>query len=152
MRQKAHAKSVEQLLKLGSDVNSQLKDEYNHCPSTLIAVCATEKLEDKDVTQTVKVLLDHGANPSLTCVMLTEQENKKLSDLNEELAKDTSRAHELRILSKIPQEWFKPRNAADFASKNNYITAAAMIRQAIKNQQTKGLTDGQSDNHQPDNF
>ena len=134
---KAHVESVEKLLKLGSDVNSQMKDnQITSYPSSLIAVCSTENLVPERVSQTVKVLLEHGADPSLTCVMLTEREENEFEKLREEYQKDPTK--EQQIAARIPRDWFRTRTALDFADKHKYAVAAQMIRQALANKQKKG--------------
>lgn len=147
---KAHVESVQQLLKLGSDVNSQMQGtQLNSYPSSLIAVCASANLPPERVYQTVKVLLDHGADPARNCVMLTEQEKAAFIKLREEFQRDPSK--EQQILSRIPQDWFRNRTALDFAVKHKYAAAIQMIRQALVNQRKKGIKpDEQTDEHRPD--
>lgn len=142
---KAQADSVEELLRLGADVNSQLKDAAHRFPSTLIAVCSTENLPPERVTQTVKVLLEHGANSHRSCCMLTEQEINRLSELREELAKDPTPANERRLGAQIPSAWFRPRTALDFAIKNKYTAAGQILRQAMASQQKEGITEEQDE-------
>ena len=59
------------------------------------------------------VLLEHGADPTRNCIMLTEQEKAEFHKLRDEFQKDPSK--EQQILSRIPQDWFRPRTALDFA-------------------------------------
>lgn len=149
---KAHVESIRQLLKLGSDVNSQMQGtQLNSYPSSLIAVCSIENLPPERVLQTVNVLLEHGADPTRNCIMLTEQEKAEFINLREEFQKDPSK--EQQILSRIPQDWFRPRTALDFAIKHKYALAVRMIRQALASQRKKGIkTDEQTDEHRPDSL
>lgn len=134
---KAYVESVEQLLKLGSDVNSQMRGTMsNDYPSSLIAVCAAAKLPPERVFLTVKVLLDHGADPERNCIMLTEEEKAEFNKLHDQYQKDPSK--EEQILAQIPQYWFSPRTALDFARKNKYTAAANIIIKALSEQRKKG--------------
>jgi ankyrin repeat protein len=134
--QKAHVESVKQLLSLGSDVNSQLKgNQFEGSPSALIAVCATEKLPPEKVIQVVKMLLDSGADLDRTVVMLTESEKVEFEKLRKELAENPSK--ERQIAARIPEKWFSPRSALDFAIKNKYADAVSIIRQTMTNPQKK---------------
>ncbi len=149
---KAHVESVKQLLKLGADVNSQMQGTgLSSYPSTLIAVCASENLSPERVFETVKVLLEYGADPSRNCIMLTEHEKEIFQKMREEFQKDPTK--EKQILSQIPHDWFRQRTALDFAIKHKYVAAIQVIRQAIAEQRKKGIkTDEQIHDQQPEDI
>lgn len=142
---KAHYESVEQLLNLGADANSQLRgNKFESYPSALIAACITENLPPESVEKTVKILLDYGADPTRNVVMLTETEKAKFEKLRKEFQEDPSK--ERQVLARIPQDWFRARTALDFAIKHKYLAAANMIRQASVDHRKKGIqTDEQTD-------
>lgn len=148
---KAHVESVEQLLKLGSDANSQLKgNQFESYPSALIAVCISEKNSPERVAQTVKTLLAYGADPSRTVVMLTETEKIEFEKLRKEFEENPSK--EYQILARMPKEWFQPRTALDFALKHKYLDAANMIRQAIIGQRKKGSQKNEQTDEPADDY
>jgi hypothetical protein len=148
---KAQVESIEQLIKLGADVNSQLQaPSMNNFPSSLIAVCASEGLAPERVAQAVSILIKYNADPTLKCIMLTESEKASFDQMREEYQKFPWKEKE--ILAKVPSDWFTPRTALDFARKNNYPLAMKILLEALKNPPQKGIKDGQRDGQDQDSF
>lgn len=143
---KAHLESIKQLLALGSDVNSQMQGNY---PSSLIAICAAEKLPPEQVYKIVHVLLDHGADPTRSCILLTDTEAKEFGMLRQEFQQDPTKEKE--ILARIPQNWFSPRTALDFAVKHKYAATTQILRQALANHQKGIKPDKRTNNHESEN-
>lgn len=135
--EKGNAEAVKMLLKLGANVNGQLMDRsgYKVFPSALIAACASENPQDKDfskrIAATVQVLIDHGADPRLSCIWQTASENEEIEKVIQDRKhnRSVSPVSILRVQSWLNEE----RTAIDFAIKNKYIDALAILRKALEN-------------------
>lgn len=148
---KAHIESIEKLLQLGADANSQLKGstQAESYPSALIAVCMTDNLDPEKVASVVKILLDHGADPKRHVTMLTETEKAEFAKIYKEAQENP--AKERQVLARI-SEWYMNRTALNFAVKHNYTQAANIIRQALTSKPKQGLQKNESDERQSDDY
>lgn len=146
--QKAHLESIKALLSLGADVNSQIQIPGLDYPSSLIAICATEGIEPERVCEIVKLLLDNGADPSRSCIILTKREQAELDKIRDTLKKQNQ---EERIWQ-LPQtqNLMHKRSALDFARKHKYTAAAELLNRALVEYKKRGSKSGEEHSLQTD--
>lgn len=122
-------RAVEQLLELGAHPDSQFKGQtLRSYPSALIAACISDKNNPENVAKTVRILLQHKADPQLTHTGLSASEEKEmLKAVYDEEIKQRECSWKFNTPAKSPRTFFTARTAHQFAVLNKYTQAAELL-------------------------